>query len=176
MSDEEALGGWGGDTPIMAVDDRIKGLEHQMGSLTQMIQTCVKLETVDMEQRESVKAALGGLDGGPVFNEAVVAQYHQAKQQQIAEKIEVQQLQNHVWENVETSEMVSLMYLPFKFSQVSVEERNFVRLLAKDLTEVDWSPQSVKNWVTKLQRPYDENFIVSRTVGLKIWCGFRGRH
>ena len=46
-----------------------------------MIQTCVKLEIVGMEERESVKAALGGLDGGPVFDEEVAAQYHQAKQQ-----------------------------------------------------------------------------------------------
>ena len=57
-----------------------------------------------MEERESVKAALGGLNGGSVFNEAVAAQYHQAKQQQIAEKLEVQQLQNQVPENVETWE------------------------------------------------------------------------
>ena len=41
-------------------------------------------ETIGIEERESVKAALGGLDGGPVFSEAVAAQYHQGKQQQIA--------------------------------------------------------------------------------------------
>ena len=103
-----------------------------------------------MEERESVKAALGGLNGGSVFNEAVAAQYHQAKQQQIAEKLEVQQLQYKVHENVETWETVSVMYMPFEFRKVLVEERKFVCLLANNLTEVDWSTQSVKNWVTKL--------------------------
>ena len=49
--------------------------------------------------------------------------------------------------------------MPFKFSKIPVEGRKFVCLLAKDLTEVDWS--TVKNWVRKLQRVYNENFIVS---------------
>ena len=62
-----------------------------------------------MEERDSVKAALGGHNVGPVFNEAVAAQYHQAKQQQIAEKLKVQQLQNQVRENVETWETASVM-------------------------------------------------------------------
>ena len=31
--------------------------------------------------------------------------------------------------------------MPFEFSKVPVEERKFVCLLAKDLTEVDWSTQ-----------------------------------
>ena len=93
----------------MAVDDRIQGLEHQLARLTQMLQNGVKLETVGIEERESVKPALGRLDGGPIFNEAVAAQYHQAKQQQIAEKLEVQQLQNRVLENVETWETASVL-------------------------------------------------------------------
>ena len=161
MSDEEALRG-ANDGPVMSVDDCIQGLEHQLACLTEMIQTCVKLETIGIEQ-ESVKAALGGLDGGPVFNEAVAAQNHQAKQQQIAEKLELQQLQNQVRENVETWETTSVMYVPFEFRQVPVEERKFVCLLAKDLTEVDWSTQSVKNLVATLQVLYNENFIVSRS-------------
>ena len=86
-----------------------------------------------------------------MFNEAVEAQYHQAKQQQIAENLEVQHLHNAVLENMETWETASVMYMPFDFSKVPVEERKFVRLLAKDLIEVDWSTQSMKNWVTKLQ-------------------------
>ena len=57
MSDEEALGG-AGDTQVIAVDDRIQGLEHQVARLTQMIQNGVKLETHGMEKRELVKAAL----------------------------------------------------------------------------------------------------------------------
>ena len=73
----------------MAVDDHIQGLELHLVLLTQMIQNGVKLETVGMEERELVQAALGGLYGCPVLNEAVAAQYHQAKQQQIAEKLEV---------------------------------------------------------------------------------------
>ena len=51
-----------------------------------MVQTSIKLETIGIQESESVEAALGGLNGGPVFNEAVAEQYHQAKQQQIAEK------------------------------------------------------------------------------------------
>ena len=70
MSDEEAFGE-AGDAHVIAVDDSIQGLVHQLSQLTQMIQKGVKLETVGKEERESVKATLGGLDGGPVFNEAV---------------------------------------------------------------------------------------------------------
>ena len=96
-----------------------------------------------------------------MFNEAVEAQYHQAKQQQIAENLEVQHLHNAVLENMETWETASVMYMPFDFSKVPVEERKFVRLLAKDLIEVDWSTQSMKNWVTKLQHLSNKNFIIS---------------
>ena len=49
-----------------------------------------------------MKHALIGLNGGDIFNEAVAAQYHQAKQQKLAEKLEVQHLHNAVLENVET--------------------------------------------------------------------------
>ena len=76
-----------------------------------MGQTGVKLETVGIEERQSVKNALSGLDGGDVFNDAVAAQYHQAKQHQLAEKLEVQHLHNAVRENVETQEMASILYL-----------------------------------------------------------------
>ena len=69
---------------------------------------------------------------------------------------------------VETWEAASVMYVPFEFSQVPVEERKFVSLLAKDLTKVDWSTQSVKNWVTKLQRLFNENFIVSRSGRIAV--------
>ena len=68
-----------------------------------------------------------------------------------------------VLENVETWETASVLYTLFNFSMVPGEERKFIRLLAKDLTEVDWSTQSVKSWVTKLQRLYNENFIVNRS-------------
>ena len=40
-----------------------------------MVQTGVKLETVAVEERQSVKDALSSLDGGDVFNEAVAACY-----------------------------------------------------------------------------------------------------
>ena len=126
-----------------------------------MVQTGVKLETVGIEEWQSVKNALIGLDGGDIFNEAVAAQYHQAKQQQLAEKLEFQHLHNAVLENVETWEMASVLYVPFNFAKVPGEERKFICLLAKDLAELDWSTWSVKNWVTKLQRLYNENFIVS---------------
>ena len=59
-----------------------------------MVQTVVKLETVSLAERQSVKDALSGLDGGEVFNEAVAAQYQQAKQQQLAVRLEVQQLKD----------------------------------------------------------------------------------
>ena len=98
----------------------------------------------------------------------MAAQYHQGKQQQIAEKLEVQQLQNQVRENVETWETASVMYMPFKFSKVPVEERKFVHLLVKDLTEEDWSTQSMKNCVTKLQCLYNKNFIVSHSGQIAV--------
>ena len=63
---------------------------------------------------------------------------------------------------VETWETASVLYVLFNFCKVQGEERKFIRLLAKDLAEVDWSTRSVKNWSTKLQRLYIENFIVSR--------------
>ena len=78
MNDDEAFRG-ADDAPVMAVVDGFQGLEHQLAQLTQMVRTGFKLETVGIEERQSVKNALSGLDGGKVFNEAVVAQYHQAK-------------------------------------------------------------------------------------------------
>ena len=101
MSDEEALGG-AGEAHVVAVAKHIQSLEHQLARLTQMVQTRVKLETVGIEERQLVKHALIGLNGGDIFNEAVAAQYHQAKQQKLAEKLEVQHLHNAVLENVET--------------------------------------------------------------------------
>ena len=63
------------------------------------------------------------------------------------------------------------MYEPFDFSKVPVEERKFVCLLAKDLTEVDWSTQSVKNWVTKLQRLYNKNCSRSGQIAVEFNAG-----
>ena len=105
---------------------------------------------------------MSGLDGGDVFNEAVAAQYQQAKQKQLAEKLEVQYLHDAVLENVETWETASVLYTPFNFSMVLGKERKFILLLAKELAEVDWSTWSVKNWVTRLQWLFKENFVVSR--------------
>ena len=68
------------------------------------------------------------LDGGDVFNEAVEAQYHQAKQQQLTEKLEVQHLHIAMLEIVETWGTASVLY---KLG----EERKFICLLAKDLAE-----------------------------------------
>ena len=133
-----------------------------------MVQTGVKLETVSVEERQSVKDALSGLDGGEVFNEAVAAQYQQAKQQQLAVRLEVQQLQDAVLDNVETWETTSTVYKPFNFSKVPENERKFIRLLAKDLGEVDWSIRSVKNWVNRFDRLFNESFIVSRYGRLAV--------
>ena len=161
MDDVEALRG-ADATPVIAVADHIEGLDHQLARLTQMVQTKVKLETVGIEERQSVKDALSSLDGGDVFNEAVAAQYQQAKQQQLAARLEVQYLHDAVLENVETWETASVLYTPFNFSMVPGEERKFICLLAKELAEVDWSTRSVKNWVTRLQRLFNKNFVMSR--------------
>ena len=95
MDDVEALRGADAN-PVITVADRIAGLENQLARLTQMVQTGVKLETVSVEDRKSVKDALSSLDGGDVFNEAVAAQYQQGKQQQLAVRLEVQQLHDAV--------------------------------------------------------------------------------
>ena len=156
------------DNPAIEVADRVADLELQLARLTQMVQTGVKLETVSVEERQFVKDALSALDGGDVFNEAVAAQYQQAKQQQLAVRLEVQQLQDAVLDNVETWETASVVYEPFNFGKVPGEERKFIRLLAKDLGEVDWSTRSVKNWVSKLDRVFNENFVVSRWGRLAV--------
>ena len=150
------------DNPAIEVADRVADLELQLARLTQMVQTGVKLETVSVEERQSVKDALSALDGGDVFNEAVAAQYQQAKQQQLAVRLEVQQLQDAVLDNVEIWETASVVYEPFNFGQVPSEERKFIQLLARDLGEVDWNTRSVINWVTKLERMFNKNFVVSR--------------
>ena len=110
-----------------------------------MVQTRVKLETVGVEEQQLVKNALIGLAGGDVFNDAVAAQYRQAKHQQLAGKLEVHHLHKAVLENVETWETASVLYVLFDFSKVPGEERKFIHLLAKDLPEVDWSTRFVKN-------------------------------
>ena len=48
--------------------------------------------------------------------------------------------------------MASIVYEPFDFSKVLENERKFIRLLAKDLVEVDWSTKSIKKWVNKFDR------------------------
>ena len=60
------------------------------------------------------------------------------------------------------------MYEPFDFSKVPENERKFIRLLAKDLGEVDWSTRSVKNWVNKFDRIFNESFVVSRYGRLEV--------
>ena len=154
--------------PAITVADRVADLELQLARLTQMMQTGIKLETVSVEERQSVKDAWSGLDGGEVFNEAVEAQYQQAKQQQLAVRLEVQQLQDAVLENVECWETASVVYEPFDFNKVPDNERKFICLLAKDLGEVDWSTRSVKNWVTKFERIFNESFVVSRYGRLAV--------
>ena len=115
-----------------------------------------------------MKDALEGLDGDKIFNGAVAVQYQQAKQQQLAVRLEVQQLKNAVHDNVESWETASIVCVPFNFGNVPENERKFIRLLAKDLGEVDWSTRSVKTWVNKLDRLYNENFIVSRFGRLAV--------
>ena len=64
--------------------DQIADLQLQVAQLTQILWSWVKMETVSGLDRQSVKDALEGLDGGEIFNEAVAVQYQQAKQQQLA--------------------------------------------------------------------------------------------
>ena len=135
MDDFEALRGADAN-PALAMADQIADLKLQLARLTTLVQN-VKLETVGMAEMPLVKDALSGLDGGDIFNEAVAAQYQQAKQQQLAVKLEVQQLQDTVLDNVETWETATVVYEPFNFGMVPGEERKFICLLAKDLGEVD---------------------------------------
>ena len=124
MDDVAALRGADAN-PARAVADRMANLELQLAQLTQMVQSGVKLETVSVAERQSVKDALGGLDGGEIFNEAVAVQYQQAKQQQLAVQMEVQQLKDAVHDNVETWETASIVYVPFNFGNVLQNERKF---------------------------------------------------
>ena len=157
----------------MAPDEQDVGacfqaLEAQLVQLSHMVQTWVKLKTGGAENCESVRVALEHLDGGVIFNEAVASQYMQAKQQQLAGKLEVLQLQNAVRENVEVWETAAVLYKEFNFEAVPPDERKFVRLLAKDLGEMDWSTKSVKCWITILQKMFNKNFVVSRTGRLAV--------
>ena len=65
-------------------------------------------------------------------------------------------------ENVEIWETASVLYTLFNFSMALREERKFIRILAKELGEVNWSTWSVKNWVTRLQWLFNKSFVVSR--------------
>ena len=91
------------------VGARFQALEAQLAQLSHMIQTGVKQETVGAEDREFVRVALENLDGGVIFNKAVASQYMQAKQQQLAGKLEVLQLQHAVRENVEVWETAAVL-------------------------------------------------------------------
>ena len=61
--------------PGCAMADQIAALQLQVAQLTQMLQSGVKMEAVSGVERQSVKVALGNLDGGELFNEAVAVQY-----------------------------------------------------------------------------------------------------
>ena len=49
------------DNPAIEVADRIADLKLQLARLTQMVQTGFKLETVSVDERQSVKDALSNL-------------------------------------------------------------------------------------------------------------------
>ena len=55
------------------------------------------------------------------------------------------QLKRQVQENSESWETAQLEYVPFEFNSVPEIERKYIRLLAKDLGQVDWSTKSVKD-------------------------------
>ena len=72
----------------------------------------------------------------------LMKQYHQAKQHQIAEKLEVQLLQNQVRENVESWETTSVMYVPFEFSQVPLRRESLF---------ISW-PKILQKWIGVLNQ------------------------
>ena len=69
---------------------------------------------------------------------------------------------------VEVWKTAAVWYTEFQFNSVLQDERKFVRLLAKEQGEVDWSTKSVKSWITVLQKQFNENFIVSRQGRLAV--------
>ena len=148
--------------PGGAMANQIAALQLQVAELTQMLQSGVKMEAVSGADRQSVKDALESLDGGDLFNEAVAVQYSQAKMQQQQTQREVLQLKRQVQDNAEVWETAQVEYVPFNFGSVPENERKYIRLLAKELGEVDWSTRSVKAWVTQLTRQFNESFMVSR--------------
>ena len=81
---------------------------------------------------------------------------------------EVLQLKRQVQDNAEVWETAQLEYVPFNFGSVPEIERKYIRLLAKELGEVDWSTKSVKAWVTQLTRQFNESFVVSRVGRLAV--------
>ena len=154
--------------PGSAVATQIAALQLQVAELTQRLQSAVKIEVVSDADKQSVKNALEGLDGGDLFNEAVAVQYSQAKMQQQQTQREVLQLKRQVQENAEVWETAQLEYVPFNFSGVPEIERKYIRLLARELGHVDWSTKSVKAWVTQLTRLFNESFVVSRVGRLAV--------
>ena len=62
---------------------------------------------------------------------------------------------------VEVWKTAAVWYTEFQFNSVLQDERKFVRLLAKEQGEVDWSTKSVKSWITVLQKQFNVNFNVS---------------
>ena len=78
MSDEDSLHG---AEAAQNVGAGVRALEAQLAQLSNLVQTGVKLEMSGVEERESVRVALDGLDGSAVLNEAVALKYMQAKQQ-----------------------------------------------------------------------------------------------
>ena len=154
--------------PGGAVATQIAALQLQVAELTQRLQSAVKIEVVSEADKQSVKDALGNLDGGEIFNEAVAEQYSQAKMQQQQTQREVLQLKRQMQDNVELWETLQLEYVPFNFGGVPEIERKYIRLLARDLGQVDWSTKSVKAWVTQLTRLFNESFVVSRVGRLAV--------
>ena len=71
-------------SPGGAVAAQIAALQLQVAELTQRLQLAVKTEVVSDADKQSVKTALEGLDGGDLFNEAVAVQYSQAKMQRFS--------------------------------------------------------------------------------------------
>ena len=119
--------------PNAAVYARMEALQMQMEELKLQLQSAVKLEAVNEEDKQSIKSALQNIDGGEIFKEAVANQYSQAKMQQQQTQREVLQLKRQVQENSESWETAQLEYAPFNFNDVPEIERKYIRLLAKDL-------------------------------------------
>ena len=94
--------------PNAAVYARMEELQSQMEELRLQLQSTVKLESVNEQDKQMIKSALQNIEGGVIFKEAAANQYAQARLQQQLTAKEVLQLKRQVQENSESWETAQL--------------------------------------------------------------------